>query len=605
MPIRTSEFLFAASLLLPGAALIAQTPTPGAVCGTVRGPLFDPIVNAEVAVYTPDWQLLREGRTDGSGQYAFSGLGSGWVYVCARAPGLTRGCNFSRPLGGDASPVVLDVRMFDAAAVEGRVLDEDGAPIAGAQVMASLDEAWQILQKGPIEQVSTDVEGRYRLPNAPLGNIAVRASADGYELGEARLDLRDDASVDVTLQKGVGRTLEITVKGVPPERVEDIRCRWFLSREYPEPNMYVPLRLSEAQFGDEPQLRVTGLPRDLKLSMVRLEADGMRLLPQWQEVAAGQDGELTFHLDAITGPRPSKSPPGLPPKVAEAPRAPATPPTPKPPADPTLRGTLHDPSGKPVANETVRVYCDTTGWREAVTDAAGAFAIDAPYAPNDRLSFSLHDTTWALVGDDPNQVGSGSIWRVYRRDDVFEFVVAPAASVSGKVVAPRGYSAAGLMVRLETAGPTPQIPRMPRSFATTDERGAFTFRGLGASIDTFWLVVTGVQGTAEVGPLTLDGETSLDGVELELEPPMQITGKVVDHRGKPIPGARIELTGPGLTLDKDTLADRLGRFMFLGMSAGDYVVEVRVEGQHVAARSKRLSLGRKRRVDCKVKVPRR
>ena len=90
MPIRTSEFLFAASLLLPGAALIAQTPTPGAVCGTVRGPLFDPIVNAEVAVYTPDWQLLREGRTDGSGQYAFSGLGSGWVYVCARAPGLTR-----------------------------------------------------------------------------------------------------------------------------------------------------------------------------------------------------------------------------------------------------------------------------------------------------------------------------------------------------------------------------------------------------------------------------------------------------------------------------------------------------------------------------------
>src|SRR5262249_55266119 len=163
-------------------------------------------------------------------------------------------------------------------------------------VIGVLDKPPMGFDMGPVEEVSSDSEGRFLLPHAPLGEVALRASAAGFELGESLIYLREDAENDLVLKPGKGRELVVTVDGVPADRLADIECNLFASRAFPMPSMALPPRLTCGRFDQKGRCIIQGLPRAPALTMIRLEADGMWFLPQWQKVEAGKDGNITFQL---------------------------------------------------------------------------------------------------------------------------------------------------------------------------------------------------------------------------------------------------------------------------------------------------------------------
>lgn len=591
-------FLVATSLV---EFVMGQTQVGVNVC--VYGPLLEPVPNAEVAIRGSDWSLVRRGRTDGSGQFFFTGDEGDWVYCCATAPGMSMGVEFTRPLKRETSPVVVDVRLFAAATIRGTVRDERGQPVLGAEVIHAFDNAPMGMFKGETESVMTDASGSFTLSHVPLGDIAVRASAEGFELGEAAIYLRDDATVDVVMKSGNGRELVIAVEGVPAERLPDIECRMFAMRGFPQPHMALPPRLVRVRLDENGQRVIHGLPREPGLSMIRLEAQGMRFHPQWHEVEPGKDGKATFRLDAITGPRPSPKParPAVALAKSESEPISSGPLVPTRVESPTLRGVLRDEGGKPRGFTRVRLYSESTGWREAVTAEDGAFAVDAKYDDSDKIAFELRDPDWVLVDktEEDRLAALGAVWRSYALGKVQELVVTAAAKVHGSVVAPQGESVAGLSVWLET-----KLGGVPgRHFAgsgATNAKGAFTIDGLRQPKGEVWLVVRSLRGTAEAGPFTFGASHVLEGMKLELLPPLVVTGTVVDGEGLPFPGARVSLATPtrgsmGLGPNQ-TLSDVNGRFVLRGIEAGKYVVEVRVRGSGVAAKGEPFEVGDEKRV---------
>jgi hypothetical protein len=198
----------------------------------------------------------------------------------------------------------------------------------------------------------------------------------------------------------------------------------------------------------------------------------------------------------------------------------------------------------------------------------------------------------------------GSIWRDYAPGVVHDLVVIAAAKLRGKVTPPRGQSAAGLRVVLEGR----RNSQFFMGMGTTDANGAFVIDGLRPTNEPAWLVVQGLRGCAETGPLRLD-KRGLEGVELKLDPPLEVTGLVIGKSGKPVPGARVALVAAeekdGVMPGRDlTLSDAQGRFAFKGMGAGTYTLDVTVRGDEVAVKTKPFGVSdKKRSSDQKVKVP--
>src|ERR1700751_1262678 len=61
------------------------------------------------------------------------------------------------------------------AEVDGRVADQSGASISGAQVKITNADTQQV------RQTTSDSDGRYQLPNLPVGNYQFEVSASGFK----------------------------------------------------------------------------------------------------------------------------------------------------------------------------------------------------------------------------------------------------------------------------------------------------------------------------------------------------------------------------------------------------------------------------------------
>lgn len=101
----------------------------------------------------------------------------------------------------------VTLRVREAAVLEGRVLDEAGAPVQGAQV-----GAWPPLRRSgygsPVSSASTDADGSYRLRTPGGLDYAVVAAKEGLapDRADVRVERAGRASVeDLTLR--VGRSL--------------------------------------------------------------------------------------------------------------------------------------------------------------------------------------------------------------------------------------------------------------------------------------------------------------------------------------------------------------------------------------------------------------
>ena len=85
-----------------------------------------------------------------------------------------------------------------SASVTGRLLDEEGEPVAGADI--------ELTAGDDVRQALTDDGGGYRFNDVPLGTAHVRASHEGHEVGEW----------DVDVQPKMSALPDRTLKALPP-----------------------------------------------------------------------------------------------------------------------------------------------------------------------------------------------------------------------------------------------------------------------------------------------------------------------------------------------------------------------------------------------------
>jgi protocatechuate 3,4-dioxygenase beta subunit len=156
-------------------------PLPGAIVSLYSLPV--PAVNSQAPIVSQS--------CDNEGRYAISLRSPMKAYVSVRREGFTQEeseIDFVVP-----ETIELNHRLRPApACAEGYILDEAGAPIAGA-----------LVSMAPVHSI-TDTTGKYSLRGLPEGNRILRISAKRFLMKIARVNLSagDCQRLDVYLSKG-------------------------------------------------------------------------------------------------------------------------------------------------------------------------------------------------------------------------------------------------------------------------------------------------------------------------------------------------------------------------------------------------------------------
>jgi hypothetical protein len=112
------------------------------------------------------------------------------------------------------SCAVARAQDLDEITISGRIIDQNGAVVVGAKVVATISAT------GAKREVLTDAEGRYRFVELAPGAYTVRASFEGFAVEERR-DVTTVAGQNVRLDftlrpAGVSAELTITAEGSAP-----------------------------------------------------------------------------------------------------------------------------------------------------------------------------------------------------------------------------------------------------------------------------------------------------------------------------------------------------------------------------------------------------
>lgn len=173
---------------------------------STRPPMIPGVTARRGSLVAPG-PLTLWGKTDSSGNVEFSGLPLELSSPDSRPSGRYTAWAYSeRParLGHVVTPepqvVVLEIGSRRWVSVSGRVVDDDGFPISGANVRAGSTST------------TSDANGRYSI-EAPVdksGYVRVDASHDGYldRMGRERAVEAEEVTVDVELR------LEVQIEGV-------------------------------------------------------------------------------------------------------------------------------------------------------------------------------------------------------------------------------------------------------------------------------------------------------------------------------------------------------------------------------------------------------
>jgi hypothetical protein len=324
------------------APLAAQEARTGTVSGQVVDALGEPVPLADVWITKErDSDELARTKADGSGMFSLGRLAEGeYLLLHATAPDRTEAWDWVRPNPTDAAWL----RLWDAGTVVGRVVDADGRPIAGAEVIAASEDN-RVLHWDH-GSATTDDDGRYELARVPLGEVRVLAYALGHLLGESRVALRDRAECGLALPSGEGVRITVRIEGVDARELG--RTRVSLS------SRTLPRRLQSGTPDENGIWTRSGLP-DLGYTAIRVDDPELNFQPRTREI----EKVASAHEVVFRALRPSST---------------------------TLRGKLLDPQSRPLAQQTF-VCRAASGGREArvVTDDQGNFTMQSPLAPGGEV----------------------------------------------------------------------------------------------------------------------------------------------------------------------------------------------------------------------------
>ena len=191
--------------------------------GTVEGQVLDgatgePITNFEVA-HTSGFSesydfnyLSYVAFFNAEGRFSLPDVEVGETTVHVRAAGYGPGLQELADVKAGESTTGVQFRLLAGASLEGRVADEGGAPVQGAQIHIGNGAPVYFLEEGFQEAAATsDAEGHFKVDSLGEGPLSVTATHTTFPSATIEVTLEPGATKSVEIVLAAGGTVEGTV----------------------------------------------------------------------------------------------------------------------------------------------------------------------------------------------------------------------------------------------------------------------------------------------------------------------------------------------------------------------------------------------------------
>jgi hypothetical protein len=389
--------------------------------------------------------------------------------------------------------------QFQGRALEGKVVDEAGKPLVGAQVVFHAPALWLYKVEPVVVRATAAADGGFRLDAPRLAGIQaygaqVWIDRSGFAI-TCRRDLRDQP-IAFVLQRSVPRVIKIERPDGQPVAGARVRPRViiFTAENFP---VEVPDTLGEARAvttGPDGTARLDYLEKGDKLFAVRITADsiGTQDLQVKDEPGTGAErAAITLMLGPTS----------------------------------RLSGRVKTRAGEPVANQVVEIWCkgdyglDTNPVRfesgSLLTAADGSFQ-----SPDNLLVGATYRVAVRAPGMEP--ILSKWITIGDRPRVLLPMIQRPLRTISGRVVDRQGKPVAGIDVFQSGDGPE-------RTATRTNGDGRFA---LGGFCQAPVFVFARGEGFRFIGRLIKPGEND---VTIELTRTTERPSQQMKTLAEPIP----------------------------------------------------------------------
>ncbi len=466
------------------------------MAGRVVDAAGDPVSGAELTLRAVSWRMRSPGvqvLSDATGHFHFSDLSSGLFDLRASRSGFAATVVLGVEIPAmsrteHAVPAVPMPRAVDlgeitlrpGAAIEGRVIDRRGAPIAKAEVKIECSDffPWSMLRVIRNEPLATGADGRFRIEDLTPGS-------------SCRLSIQHAGHTPAQLPGVQAPTRE-------PLRIELATARVLSGRitgplDEPVSGAFVQVEPREVRLGSGGRFSPEGGGRTDAEGHFRLENLPAGLLDL--TVSAPGYRQKTAHAVEV----PEAGGPPLEISLAKG---------------ETLTGTVVDSHGDPVADATIRAILNEA-WAgnaqpvDGVTNGEGHYHLDGLEA----------GTYMANVASPDGEHASASVTvlpGLNRLDFTF-----PGGEVEGRVLDRDGAPISGAAASLQSV----DRPGMPYT-ATTATDGTFRLRAVADGDYFLGAEAEGFAAPAQPDEIHVSGQ-AVQGLELRLDRGAVLTGKLI------------------------------------------------------------------------------
>ncbi|MCA1579853.1 MAG: carboxypeptidase regulatory-like domain-containing protein [Acidobacteria bacterium] len=454
---------------------------------------------------------------------------------------------FRGPFDSTEDVSLEDIHALAGARLTGRIVDDEGKPVAGARVRAAGTEIFSDQDSSTLSEAKTGADGTFAMEAAPAGARTIVARAPGLvQVSLFQMDPKPD--VKLTLKQGG------TIRGVVLDPTGKAAAGAIVISED-----------QGAESGPDGTFRLAGVEPGVR-NIQAVWKEDFAVRRDNLRVKRGQEVEVPLKLAraaAIAGT-----------VIDEATR--------KPLAGARLAASSAGPAfGLRRAERRVRA------------DAKGKFRLNG-LAPR---PYAVTGSREGYLASVINGVSAGTA-----APGTVALALAKAASVAGKVVDEKGQPVAGANVHFALEGGMRGFLRrgpstlMGARGAFTAADGTFRLRNLAAGRNM--ILEAGKPGYTDARRtgLTLKTGDALANVSLTLKKGLEARGKVVDGEGKPIPEAEVRVAvregrGGGMgnvrqqirmvgmdDSKPDAVSGPDGTFVVRGLEPGEYSAVVARDG---------------------------